>query len=91
MAKIFFNGTVDLSTLSGMTLNDTQYQEIYSLSNQNHYTIKTCSDDDYNNFLKGKKIVVINDDESITSGDLPDTTDNDNQTKENFIRKEIHI
>ena len=39
-----------------MTLSDTQYQEKYPLANQNHYVIKTCSDDDYNNFFKGKKI-----------------------------------
>ena len=37
-----------------MTLSDTQYQEKYTLANQNHYVIKTCSDDDYNNFLKEK-------------------------------------
>ena len=85
MAKVFFNGSVDSANIAGMTLSDTQYQEKYPLANQNHYVIKTCSDDDYNNFLKGKKLVVINSDESITAGDLPDTSDIDNQTKEKFI------
>ena len=63
----------------------TQYQERYPFGNQNHYVTKTCSDDDYNNFLRGQKIVVINSDESITSADLP--SDYLNQTEKQFTQE----
>ena len=95
MAKVFFTKEgIDLVNLSHMSLNDEQYQETKPLEYQTHYLIRECSDEDYNNFYRGRKNIILNEDGSITSGDLPEDTKNETEiqftkSKNNFYNKLI--
>ena len=85
MAKVFFNKEgIVAENISHMCLNDEQYQEQRPLDYQAHFLMRECSDEDYNNFYRGRKNIIINEDESITSEDLIE--DNTNQTEILFTK-----
>jgi len=85
MAKVFFNKRgISSENLTHMSLNDEQYQETKPLAYQTHFLVKECSDEDYNNFYRGRKNIVINEDESISSVDIP--TEDINQTEIQFTK-----
>ena len=74
MAKAFFiNNLIRRENLSAMCLNDTQYQETKPLAYQAQFLSVEISDTDYNDFYKGKKDPIVNEDGTISAADLPAT------------------
>lgn len=78
MAKAAFQkNNISNTTLCRLFSDDTAWAETTPLAHKVFYTFVDLSDTDYNNLYKGKKNIVINNDNTISTADLPDaSTDN---------------